>query len=50
MDPQVPQYSFQFWDVEWLFLLHLQIPGNLNRVEFGKIVRSVNGVYVLLFK
>ena len=53
MDPQVPQCSLQFWDVEWLLDLNLviyEIPGILNRVEVGKIAMSVNGVYVLHFK
>ena len=40
MDPQVPQCSLQFWDVEWLLPLHLgnyEIPGIVNRVVVGKI-------------
>ena len=40
MDPQVPQCSLQFWDVEWLLPLHLviyEIPGILNRVWVGKL-------------
>ena len=53
MDPQVPQCSLQFWDVEWLLPLQIvnyEIPYILNRVEVRKIALSVNGVYVLLFK
>ena len=53
MDPQVPQWSLQFCDAEWLLFLHLvnyEIPGILIWVEVGKIARSVNSVYVLLFK
>ena len=47
MDPQVPQCSLQFWDVEWLLPLHFvnyEIPGILNRVDVGKIAMSVNCV------
>ena len=53
MDPQVPQCNLQLWDVEWLlplYLVNYEIPDILNRVEVGKIVMSVYGVYVLLFK
>ena len=53
MDPQVPQYSLQFWDVEWLLLLYLviyEIPDVLYWVEVQKIATPVNGVNVFLFK
>ena len=40
MGPQVPQYSLQSWDIEWLlhrYLVIYEIPGILNRVEVGKM-------------